>query len=156
MPAAKDLAEIANFFGLVTQPANAQIVHSLSTTVIGADGKVQQWFDSNDWKPAEVAQIDQNGEHVSVRNLAHQSHGLLFSGTHRATDFESHHRTPGMAHGHRRGFFFGGYTTFSSFGWETAKMFEAGEWLRASTYVAASVVLGLLLSVAGIRLANRF
>lgn len=52
--------------------------------------------------------------------------------------------------------FFGGYTTFSSFGWETAKMFEAGEWLRASTYVAASVVLGLLLSVAGIRLASRF
>ena len=52
--------------------------------------------------------------------------------------------------------FFGGYTTFSSFGWETAKMLEAGEWLWASTYVAASVVLGLFLSVAGIRLANRF
>jgi CrcB protein len=52
--------------------------------------------------------------------------------------------------------FFGGYTTFSSFGWETAKMLEAGEWLWASSYVAASVVLGLFLSVAGIRLANRF
>jgi fluoride exporter len=52
--------------------------------------------------------------------------------------------------------FFGGFTTFSSFGWETAKMFEAGEWLRATTYVTASVVLGLLLSVAGIRLASRF
>ena len=52
--------------------------------------------------------------------------------------------------------FFGGYTTFSSFGWETAKMLEAGEWLRASTYVAASVALGLLLSAAGIRIANRF
>lgn len=52
--------------------------------------------------------------------------------------------------------FFGGYTTFSSFGWETAKMLETGEWVRATTYVAASVVLGLLLSVAGIRLANRF
>ena len=52
--------------------------------------------------------------------------------------------------------FFGGYTTFSSFGWETAKMLEAGEWLRASTYVAASVVFGLFLSAAGIRLANRF
>lgn len=51
--------------------------------------------------------------------------------------------------------FFGGYTTFSSFGWEAAKMLEAGEWLRASTYVAASVVLGLFLSAAGIRLANR-
>jgi len=52
--------------------------------------------------------------------------------------------------------FFGGYTTFSSFGWETAKMLEDGEWLRATTYVSASVFAGLLLSVAGIRLANRF
>ena len=52
--------------------------------------------------------------------------------------------------------FFCGYTTFSSFGWETAKMLEDGEWLPATTYVAASVVAGLLLSVAGIRLANRF
>ncbi len=51
--------------------------------------------------------------------------------------------------------FFGGYTTFSSFGWEAAKMLEDGEWLRASTYVGASVIAGLLLSVAGIRLANR-
>ncbi|HLZ92726.1 MAG TPA: fluoride efflux transporter CrcB [Candidatus Acidoferrum sp.] len=52
--------------------------------------------------------------------------------------------------------FFGGYTTFSSFGWETAKMLEDGEWLPAATYVAASMAIGLLLSVAGIRLANRF
>jgi len=52
--------------------------------------------------------------------------------------------------------FFGGYTTFSSFGWETARMLEEGEWLRASAYVGASVIAGLLLSVAGIRLANRF
>jgi len=52
--------------------------------------------------------------------------------------------------------FFGGYTTFSSFGWETAKMLEDGEWLRATTYVGASVFAGLLLSVAGIRLANKF
>jgi len=52
--------------------------------------------------------------------------------------------------------FFGGYTTFSSFGWETAKMLEDGEWWRAITYVGASVIAGLLLSVAGIRLANKF
>jgi len=52
--------------------------------------------------------------------------------------------------------FFGGYTTFSSFGWETAKMLEAGEWLWATAYVASSVVLGLFLTVAGIRLASRF
>jgi CrcB protein len=52
--------------------------------------------------------------------------------------------------------FFGGYTTFSSFGWETAKMLEDGAWLPAIAYVSASVVIGLLLSIAGIRLANRF
>ena len=51
--------------------------------------------------------------------------------------------------------FFGGYTTFSSFGWETAKMMEAGEWARASAYVGASVFAGLLLTVAGIRLADK-
>ena len=52
--------------------------------------------------------------------------------------------------------FFGGYTTFSSFGWETAKMLEDGEWLRATTYVGTSVFAGLLLSIVGIRLANKF
>jgi fluoride exporter len=52
--------------------------------------------------------------------------------------------------------FFGGYTTFSSFGWETAKMLEDGEWLSAAAYVTVSVVAGILLSVAGIRLATRF
>ena len=52
--------------------------------------------------------------------------------------------------------FFGGYTTFSSFGWETAKMLEEGEWAWATTYVGASVLVGLLLTIAGIRLANRF
>ena len=51
--------------------------------------------------------------------------------------------------------FFGGYTTFSSFGWETAKMLEDGEWLRAAAYVTASVFVGLLLSIAGIHLANK-
>ncbi len=51
--------------------------------------------------------------------------------------------------------FFGGYTTFSSFGWETAKMLEDGEWLYATAYVGASVVVGLLLTLAGIHAANR-
>jgi fluoride exporter len=51
--------------------------------------------------------------------------------------------------------FLGGYTTFSSFGWETAKMLEAGEWAWAMAYVGVSVFAGLLLSIAGIRLANQ-
>src|ERR1700752_1318826 len=40
--------------------------------------------------------------------------------------------------------FFGGYTTFSSFGWETAKMLENGEWLRASAHLGGGGVVRLL------------
>ena len=56
VPSAKDLPEVSQFFGLVMQPEQAQIVHSLSTTLIGPDGKVREWYGGNDWKPAEVAQ----------------------------------------------------------------------------------------------------
>ena len=51
--------------------------------------------------------------------------------------------------------FFGGYTTFSSFGWETAKMLQDGEWMHATLYVGTSVIAGLLLTLAGIHAANR-
>ena len=51
--------------------------------------------------------------------------------------------------------FFGAFTTFSSFGWETAKMLQDGEWHWALLYVTISVVGGLLLALAGMRLAER-
>jgi CrcB protein len=51
--------------------------------------------------------------------------------------------------------FFGGYTTFSTFGWETVKMLEEGDWFRAGLYVGASVFAGLLLTFLGIHAANR-
>jgi fluoride exporter len=50
--------------------------------------------------------------------------------------------------------FFGAFTTFSSFGWETAQMVQDGEWGWALLYVTVSVVGGLLLALAGIRLAE--
>jgi protein SCO1/2 len=55
-PSTKDLPELAQFFGLVIRPEQAQIVHSLSTTVIGPDGKVERWFSDNEWTPADAAQ----------------------------------------------------------------------------------------------------
>lgn len=55
-PSEKDLPEVTQFFGLVYQPEQAQIVHSLSTTVIGPDGKVEKWYSDNDWSPADAAQ----------------------------------------------------------------------------------------------------
>jgi CrcB protein len=50
--------------------------------------------------------------------------------------------------------FFGAFTTFSSFGWETVRLVEDGEWLRATTYVLASVLGGLLLVRLGMRLGD--
>ena len=52
--------------------------------------------------------------------------------------------------------FFGAFTTFSTFSWETVHLFEDGEWLRAGAYVIASVMGGLLLVRAGVRLAKWF
>ena len=54
-PAEKDLPALAQFFGLVYQPEQGQIVHSLSTTLIGTDGKVLDWYSGNDWNPYDVA-----------------------------------------------------------------------------------------------------
>ena len=50
--------------------------------------------------------------------------------------------------------FFGAFTTFSSFSWETVRMLEDGEWMRAATYVGVSVLGGLLAAMVGMRLAD--
>ncbi|HUO35506.1 MAG TPA: SCO family protein [Candidatus Acidoferrum sp.] len=50
----KELPALAHFFGLTITKENGTIVHSLSTTVINADGKVYKWYDNNDWKPADL------------------------------------------------------------------------------------------------------
>ena len=51
--------------------------------------------------------------------------------------------------------FFGAFTTFSTFSWETVQLLRDGEWMRATTYVIASVAGGLLAIVAGMRIAER-
>ena len=49
----------------------------------------------------------------------------------------------------------GGFTTFSSFGWETVTLLRDGHPSRAIAYVLASNVLGILLVAAGWRLSVR-
>jgi CrcB protein len=51
--------------------------------------------------------------------------------------------------------FFGAFTTFSSFGWETVHLLESGEWTRAAVYASASVLGGILAVMLGMRLAER-
>ena len=48
----------------------------------------------------------------------------------------------------------GGFTTFSSFGWETAAMLRDGHVLRAAANVLAQNVLGVVLVFAGYALAR--
>jgi CrcB protein len=48
----------------------------------------------------------------------------------------------------------GGYTTFSSFSYETVALLEDGQWARASLYVGASVLLSLLGTLLGFALAR--
>jgi fluoride exporter len=51
--------------------------------------------------------------------------------------------------------FFGGFTTFSSFSWETIKMFEEGSWMKGSVYALVSVGIGFAFMLLGIHAANR-
>jgi fluoride exporter len=45
--------------------------------------------------------------------------------------------------------FCGGYTTFSTFSFETAALMEDGEWTRAASYVALSVGVSVLATFLG-------
>jgi CrcB protein len=51
--------------------------------------------------------------------------------------------------------FCGGYTTFSTFSYETALMLEDGEYGRAATYVGASVAVSLVFTFLGFAAANQ-
>ena len=48
----------------------------------------------------------------------------------------------------------GGYTTFSTFSYETLTLIEAGDYRRASLYAALSVVLAILATLVGVYIAG--
>ena len=54
VPHPADLPKIADFFGLVYKPEGGMITHNLSTTVIGPDGKVVQWYHGGDWQVSDL------------------------------------------------------------------------------------------------------
>jgi protein SCO1/2 len=57
-PPAKELPKLEQFFDVgVTPGESGTLQHSLSTTVIGKDGKVVAFYPSNDWTPAEVEAV---------------------------------------------------------------------------------------------------
>jgi len=57
-PTEKELGEIAEYFGVgITPGENQTISHSLSTAVIGPDGRIAAWFPTNEWKPEDVVKL---------------------------------------------------------------------------------------------------
>jgi len=50
--------------------------------------------------------------------------------------------------------FLGGYTTFSTFGWEAAAFLRDAQYVRATAYLLANNFLGLVLVVIGYRLSQ--
>ena len=50
----QEVKAVAQFFGLSYWTEKDQIIHSLSTAVIGPDGKVAKFYRGNDWKPVQV------------------------------------------------------------------------------------------------------
>jgi CrcB protein len=50
----------------------------------------------------------------------------------------------------------GAFTTFSTFGWESVRMLETGEWAKAAVYVGASLLGGLAAMMLGMRLGSAF
>jgi len=54
-PPADELAALTQFFNVGVTPGEGQsLTHSLSTVLIGKDGKVAAWYPTNEWTPAEV------------------------------------------------------------------------------------------------------
>ncbi len=60
-PPPAELTAITQYFDLgVTGSDPKNVTHSLSTILIGKDGKVVAWYPSNDWQPTEVlAKLEQ-------------------------------------------------------------------------------------------------
>lgn len=59
-PSVSDLPAITQWFGVGITPGDAgSLNHSLSTVLIGKDGRVIAWFPTNTWQPAELVQIIQ-------------------------------------------------------------------------------------------------
>ncbi len=50
----EDIKKITGYFGLIYRKESGQITHSLVTALIGADGKLKQIFQGNEWTPSQV------------------------------------------------------------------------------------------------------
>jgi protein SCO1/2 len=54
-PSEKDLPAVEQWFNVGVTPGDSNsLTHSLSTLVIGRDGRILKWYPTNEWTPAEL------------------------------------------------------------------------------------------------------
>lgn len=55
-PSQADLLDVEKWFGVGVTPGDqpGQLTHSLCTLVVGPDGKIRNWYPTNDWTPAQL------------------------------------------------------------------------------------------------------
>jgi protein SCO1/2 len=54
-PTEKELPAMTQFFNVGVTPGDSKsLTHSLSTVLIGKDGKIVDWYPTNEWKPEEI------------------------------------------------------------------------------------------------------
>ena len=70
-PNPNQLASLLQWFGVGMTPApDKTLAHSLSTVVVGPDGKVRDWYPTNEWTPAQVFHDVQQAA-LPAENAAH-------------------------------------------------------------------------------------
>lgn len=58
VPPESELAQVTQWFGVgVTPGEGATLTHSLSTVIVGKDGRVLAWYPSNEWTPAQALEV---------------------------------------------------------------------------------------------------
>lgn len=65
VPLADQLPKMANFFGLTYNQAGGVINHSLSTAVIGANGRIYSWYHGTEWQASDLLKDASGAVHAS-------------------------------------------------------------------------------------------
>jgi protein SCO1 len=65
VPATAELPGLARFFGLTYLEDGAVITHSMSTAVIGPDGRIAKWYHGSDWQPVELIRAAADALHAA-------------------------------------------------------------------------------------------
>jgi protein SCO1/2 len=63
-----ELPDIARYFGLTYTEDGGLITHTLSTAVIGPDGKILKWYHGSDWKAADLLKDVQDAGRADAKS----------------------------------------------------------------------------------------